>query len=80
MKTIMAFIPDDFADKARCRIPMCWATLPNGNRYDPMTLLAIIGNGNAYFTKQQRTAALSLRVSRTTSSLCSTAIWSAVPI
>ena len=39
VKTLMDSIPDNFGDKGRCLIPMCRATLPNGDRFYPMTLL-----------------------------------------
>ena len=39
VKMLMASIPDSFEDKGRCLIDMSRATLPNGDRYYPMTLL-----------------------------------------
>ncbi|MCW6511413.1 hypothetical protein [Lichenifustis flavocetrariae] len=39
VKALMDSIPDSFEDKGRCLVDMSRATLPNGDRYYPMTLL-----------------------------------------
>ncbi len=43
VQTFMDSIPDGFEDKGRCLMPMCRATLPNGDRYYPMTVLGNLG-------------------------------------
>ena len=43
VQKFMDSIPDGFEDKGRCLMPMCRATLPNGDRYYPMTILGNLG-------------------------------------